>query len=425
MRVNRHDGGGGQFEVTRPRQVRSVGCGARGVGCVTRVLGFLVAVAGLNRIRTRTMFGILTTEDVVIGVLMLAGGIVAVFTGSRLSRFGRRHTARLVKDAGALEPQSYILYLRPFDLDDELYRIKPVPVLNPIRRMHTPHSRTWEEHMVWHLRFKLGPVVAVGRPGERLPLAGARRFYLPLNDWKPTVSDAIRKARLVVLATGTSEGTLWEFTEVVRLLPPERLLVTVFTDEPEYDRFRAAARAAFAARAAELQGEEARRLATFRWPAYPPLKKPDALTRVAGTRGYIVFGRDWTPEFVRIDPSAVRALTLAGRNHAMTRRQVNPLMRRIKRGLAQAPAPTVIPAPPPYAPDVAPGSTEQGLVVSGPPSRTAPAPTPPGPPPPATDGPTVPPPPGAAAPPRRTSTPPPGAGSRRGRTRRCRGRGTP
>src|SRR5690606_35017966 len=44
---------------------------------------------------------------------------------------------------------------------------------------------------------------------------------------------------------------------------------------------------------------------------------------------------------------------------------------------------------------------------------------------PGTDGTTTPPPPAAAAPPPRTSTPPPGAGSRRGRTRRCRGRGTP
>ncbi|CAL9282593.1 hypothetical protein SUDANB66_00595 [Streptomyces sp. SudanB66_2053] len=357
MHVDRHDGDGERLEVTTPRQVRSVGCGARGFGCVTRIVGFLVAVGGLNRIRTRTMFGILETEDVVIGVLMLAGGIAAVFTGTRLSRFGRRHTTRLVKDARALEPQSYILYLRPFDLDDELYGIKTIPAVSPILRLRTPYSRTFEEHMVFDLRRKLGPVVAVGRPDERLPLSGARRFYLPLHNWKPTVSDAIRKARLVVLATGTSEGTLWEFTEAVRLLPPERLLVTVFTDEREYDRFRTAAGAAFAARAAGLQGEEARRLAAFRWPAYPPLKKPDTIMRVAGAKGYIVFGRDWTPEFVRVDPTAVRALTLAGRSRAMARRQVNPVMRRIKQGLAQAPAPApglIVPTPPPYPPDVAP-----------------------------------------------------------------------
>ncbi|MEU0612881.1 MULTISPECIES: hypothetical protein [Streptomyces] len=49
--------------------MRSVGCGTRGVGYVTRIVGFLVAVGGLNLIRTRTMFGILEAQDVVIGVL--------------------------------------------------------------------------------------------------------------------------------------------------------------------------------------------------------------------------------------------------------------------------------------------------------------------------------------------------------------------
>ncbi|MGX1089841.1 hypothetical protein RKD47_000522 [Streptomyces albogriseolus] len=53
---------------------------------MTRIVGFLVAVAGLNRIRTRTMFGILEVQDVVIGVLTIAGGIAAVFAGTRLSR---------------------------------------------------------------------------------------------------------------------------------------------------------------------------------------------------------------------------------------------------------------------------------------------------------------------------------------------------
>ncbi len=231
------------------------------------------------------MFGILEAEDVVIGVLMLAGGIVAVFTGTRLSRFGRRHTTRLVKDAGALEPQSYILYLRPFDLDDELYGIKPIPAVSPIRRLRTPYSRTFEEHMVSYLRRKLGPVVAVGRPDERLPLSGARRFYLPLHNWKPTVSDAIRKARLVVLATGTSEGTLWEFTEAVRLLPPERLLVTVFTDEREYDRFQDGGRRGFrrpGRRTSGRGGEEARRLPVAGVPAAEEAGHHHARGRGAG-----------------------------------------------------------------------------------------------------------------------------------------------
>ncbi|MFI6204970.1 hypothetical protein ACIBAI_01025 [Streptomyces sp. NPDC051041] len=327
----------GNGSPPQPRQFRTVGCGARGAGCVTRLAGFGMALGGANHIRTPVLFGESWAEGIGTGILMIAIGVVAVFAGARMSRFGRRHTARLIKDPSLLEPRSYILYLRPFDLDDRLHEVKPAAARNPLRRMWTPLSRTFEEDMVLSLRWKLrSRVVAVGRPGERLPLSGARRFYLPLDGWKPTVGALIREARLVVLATGTSEGTLWEFTEAVRLLPPERLLVAVFTDAADYDRFRRAAQVHFAARAAESEGREAARLAGMRWPDYPPLKKPDALTsRVVGLQGLIAFGPAWEPEFVRLDPTAVRALSDLGRLHKIMRQQVNPVIRRVRSRLSE------------------------------------------------------------------------------------------
>ncbi|MFB7114799.1 hypothetical protein [Streptomyces sp. NPDC056291] len=279
---------------------------------MTRLAGFGMALGGANHIRTPFLFGESRAEGIGIGILMIVGGIVAVFAGARMSRFGRRHTTRLIKDLNALEPRSYVLYLRPFDLDDQLYAVRPAPSLDPVRRLQTPLSRTFEEDVVLTLRFKLGRVVAVGRPGERLPRSGARRFYLPDTDWKPTVSRLIREARLVVLATGTTEGTLWELTEVVRLLPPERLLLLVFTNASGYDLFRRAAEAHFTARAAEFEGQQAAGLAGLRLPDYPPLKDPDARTST-GTQGFITFGPGWEPEFVRLDPTAVWALSYFGR----------------------------------------------------------------------------------------------------------------
>ncbi len=141
----------------------------------------------------------------------------------------------------------------------------------------------------------------------------------------------------MVLATGTSEGTLWELTEVVRLLPPERLLVMVFTNAADYDLFRSAAEAHFTARAAEFDGREAARLAGFRWPDYPALKNPDTHISVVGTQGFIVFGPDWEPGFVRLDPTAVRALSDFGRLRKVMRQQVTPALRRVKHGLSPAP----------------------------------------------------------------------------------------
>lgn len=346
----------GDGSPTEPRQFRTVGCGARGAGCVTRLVGFGMALGGVNHIRTPVLFGESRMEAVGTGVLMLVGGIAAVFAGVRMSRFGRRHTIRLIKDPSALQPRSYVLYLRPFDLDDQLYRVRPAPSRNPLRRLWTPLSRTFEEDVVLTLRLKLGRVVAVGRPGERLPRSGARRFYLPA-DWKPTVSGLVREARLVVLATGTTEGTLWELTEVVRLLPPERLLLLVFTNATDYDLFRRAAEARFTARAAELEGREAARLAGFRLPDYPPLENPDARVGAVGTQGFITFGPGWEPEFVRLDPTAVWALSDLGRLRKVMRRQVNPVLRRVRHRLSLTPD---VPAGGTIAPRTPPRSESRG-----------------------------------------------------------------
>ncbi|MFE0688018.1 hypothetical protein ACFV0Z_07745 [Streptomyces xiamenensis] len=303
---------------------------------MTRVTGFLVALGGANHIYTPVLFGESRVQGAITGVLMILGGIAAVYVGARMSRFGRRHTARLIKDPGGLEPGSYILYLRPFELDHQLYGIRPDPSRNPVRRLQSPLSRTFEEDLVLTLRWRLGKVVAVGSPGERLPRVGARRFYLP-TVWKPTVSSLIGTARLVVLATGTTEGTLWELTECVRLLPPERLMLVVFTNRADYGRFRSAAQDSFASRAAELEGPQAARLSAFRLPDHPPLKNPAVAARAVGTQGLITFGPGWEPQFVRLDPTAVRALTDLGRLHAMIRRQVHPTLREVKRRLAEAP----------------------------------------------------------------------------------------
>lgn len=327
----------GNGSTTEPRQFRAVGCGARGAGCMTRLVGFGVALGGGNHIRAPVLFGESQAEAIGTGVLMIVIGLAAVFAGARMSRFGRRHMTRLVKDPRLLEPQSYILYLRPFDLDEKLYGIKPDPSRSPLRRLRSPLSRTFEEDIVLSLRFKIGRVVAVGRPGERLPLSGAQRFYLPHPGWKPTVHDLIRKARLVVLATGTTEGTLWELTEVVRLLPPERLLMAVFTDPTDYDLFRHEAARYATARATELSAEDATRLAAFRLPDYPPLQNPDTRTIVVGTQGFITFGPGWEPNFVRLDPTAVWALTRLGRLRKIMRKQANPLLRDVKRRISQTP----------------------------------------------------------------------------------------
>ncbi|MGH4033901.1 ABC transporter substrate-binding protein [Actinomycetota bacterium Odt1-20B] len=165
----------------------------------------------------------------------------ALFTvGLNLRRRGRRHLVRIITSPGELTPDGYVLYLRSFTDD--------APLDRPQRRegsavMHhfLISGRSEEEQLAAALR-DLGPLVAVGEPGERLPYVGASRLYLPLDDWQDTVRDMMLNARLVVLALGTGPGTLWELVEAMRILPPERLVLLVPMEHAAYDDFRAIAR---------------------------------------------------------------------------------------------------------------------------------------------------------------------------------------
>lgn len=143
--------------------------------------------------------------------------------GRALGVVGRKHLVEVINSPQELGADSYVLYLRSFD--DDLRRASleenqshppgPGAVLPDLLLS----GRTDEEQLAAALA-SVAPLVAVGRPGEHLPLVGARRLYLPLDDWQDTVRQLMERARPVVMALGTGPGLMWELMEAVRILPP-------------------------------------------------------------------------------------------------------------------------------------------------------------------------------------------------------------
>ncbi|MER6308674.1 hypothetical protein [Streptomyces sp. NPDC001657] len=264
-------------------------------------------------------------------MIVAGAGVVAV--GARMSRYGRRHTARIIERPAQLADESFVLFLRPFEEDQKLYKVRLASSRSLRASMTTPVSSTYEEGMVRLLRRRFGPVVAVGQPGEKLPLPGADRFYLPLDDWQPVVSDLIGRARLVVLIPGTSPGALWELTEAARLLKPVQLLLFVYGDETSYRRFQDAVPQAFVDRAEQLRSEGKVPATAPDFPDYPPLHDPTADGTMLGLQGIIHFDSTWTPRFVRCDRTAVKTLTWAGLPHKIYRKQLKPIFERVEQEL--------------------------------------------------------------------------------------------
>jgi hypothetical protein len=282
--------------------------------------------------------------------LLALGGLVSLVLMFDSMRTSAKYSLvrRLVgRDAREeMKEGQYVLYLRPFAVDDTLFEADPAGGANTWTSLayHFGYGDLADLYGTWEARLtrlfgRCGTVIAVGRPWEPFPPPGAQRLYVEGDAWRQEVTEAIRKARLVVLVAGIdrdaggAEGTLWEYTEAVRLLPPSRLVLLVCGEREGYDRFRAAATEYFARRAAELRavGEELPSPPVL--PPCPPMRRPSKATSGLPLRGVVRFDTDWTAEFAPLDPTAERGMTQHTRWRATIRNQVGPLLGRVERGL--------------------------------------------------------------------------------------------
>lgn len=106
--------------------------------------------------------------------------------------------------------QMPLLYLRSFNADNVAASI---------------HGWLTEEEQLVKALTRIGALLTVGRPGEKLPEAGARRIYFNDHEWQSNISELIRRARLVIMRAGCTQSLSWEASEVARLASPLNILI--------------------------------------------------------------------------------------------------------------------------------------------------------------------------------------------------------
>jgi TM2 domain-containing membrane protein YozV len=144
----------------------------------------------------------------------------------RVWRRTQRYEAPTAMEAMAADPRPPVLYLRSFR-DDGHAPVADVriPIL---RRLYSALQLTTpEQHCADELEA-LGPVIAIGKPGEPLPELGAARLYVGHDVWQQEVLRLMRSAVLVVVRVGASPGVLWEIEQALSVLPRERLVLARF-----------------------------------------------------------------------------------------------------------------------------------------------------------------------------------------------------
>ena len=134
--------------------------------------------------------------------------VVLLARGARWSSVkAKRLRALNAAEARRLDPRGPVLLLRSFG--DDL-----TPVLQPmhIRPRGTlyPKERTLEEAIEESLN-NYGPVIAIGRPGEKLPPAGAAREYVVEANWLARVKELIGESELISVILGRTEGLRLEY----------------------------------------------------------------------------------------------------------------------------------------------------------------------------------------------------------------------
>jgi hypothetical protein len=131
----------------------------------------------------------------------------------RVIRLAHRHFINPAKKLQG-DPRDPVLYLRSFYDDYE-----EIPAYQ---------SRRTPEEVLARILRRVGPVIAIGKPGEEgLPFLGATRIYLKDENWRPHVKKLISISQLVVIHADISLGVLWELEAVKQLVEPQRLLISL------------------------------------------------------------------------------------------------------------------------------------------------------------------------------------------------------
>ena len=161
-------------------------------------------------------------------VLFFISGFVVAWLGFLCLRRAQQYEAPSANKVLAEDPRAPVLYLRSFEDDSRVARRIEV----------SGFALGNEESVIAEIFNTVGPLIAIGKPGEVIPYAGAARKYVGQGDWQACVRDLMLEARLVILRAGNTKGLWWEIAESAKHVRPEKLIFLIPLKRPGYEEFR-------------------------------------------------------------------------------------------------------------------------------------------------------------------------------------------
>ena len=138
--------------------------------------------------------------------------------GSRLYREAQQLAALGIAEVRAADNRAPVLFLRSFS-DDELRITRKFGAGSIL----APKTLTLEELLVDRL-WNIGPVIALGKPGEGLSPLGAAREYLEGAYWQQRIRNLLAESKLFIALLGTTEGLTVEYEMISQMGTTGKLL---------------------------------------------------------------------------------------------------------------------------------------------------------------------------------------------------------
>ena len=169
--------------------------------------------------------------------------MLAARSGILLFRSGWKHDASTAADARAKDPRPPVVYFRSFDADSQII-VAPGRGLSRTRFLWYTAGVSPEQEMAF-IVGQVGPLVAIGKPGERLPELGAARIYVPDDQWRDVVTTWMSEAALIVFRAGATEGLWWEVEQALARSTRRRIVIVEIGTPEAHHSFRQKFDAAF------------------------------------------------------------------------------------------------------------------------------------------------------------------------------------
>jgi TM2 domain-containing membrane protein YozV len=184
--------------------------------------GALARLSGANLLMVIFAFTSLYEEGVLdpyieswLFVPMLIAFIAIGRAGVLCFRRGWRFEAVGAEGLVAQDARTPIVYIRSFKNDERI-----------ASRFLWTAAFSVEQELATVMN-RVGPMIAIGKPGEALPQLGAARLYVDDDHWRSTITDLMKRARLVVVLAGGTANLQWEIDQAAALVSRQRLIFIV------------------------------------------------------------------------------------------------------------------------------------------------------------------------------------------------------